>query len=179
MENLIHITAPEKMPFSEFYEKYYNKALSYAQRKTGHLQNAEDLVSETFLYCYIHYDNYNPTRSALSTWLYLILNSRIQNYFRDQKLTKDISELENQLFDESNLLDAEIYLEQLRSRLEKAITTLPERQQKIVTMRYFQELSSETIAHKLGLSTGNVRVLLSRALSKLEKNCRDLLEGFL
>ena len=64
-------------------------------------------------------------------------------------------------------LDRGIYLEQLRERILHAISRLPERQQMIVKMRYFENRSGEEIAQRLGITPGNVRVLLSRAIDKL------------
>ena len=40
-------------------------------------------------------------------------------------------------------------------------------QQTIVKMRYFEDRSGEEIARQLGITPGNVRVLLSRAIDKL------------
>ena len=80
--------------------------------------------------------------------------------------------------DQSIDLDEGVYLEQLHTALMKAIKSLPERQQKIVMLRYFENCSSEEIADRLNISPGNVRVLLSRALDKLSKMNDDYWKEF-
>lgn len=55
--------------------------------------DAEDLTEEAFVYCYRRYADYDPGKSALSTWLYLVVNSRIKNYYRDRKEAVDLEEL--------------------------------------------------------------------------------------
>lgn len=154
-------------PFEDFYSDNYNRVLYYVRNKIGSSEDAEDLVSEVFLYCYNHYSDYDPEKSSITTWLYLILNSRIKNYYRDHVTYADYEVVSQTMQDEAIDLDQGVYMEQLHGFLMKAISRLPERQQKIVKMKYFEDLSSDEIAERLGLSSGNVRVLLSRALNKL------------
>lgn len=173
----LKIIKREKLPFPEFYHLYYSQVVHYINKKINHLDDAEDLAGEVFTYCYSHYDSYDPEKSAMSTWLYLIVNSRIKNHYRDTKAFVDLESVVGVLPDETIDMDACIYLQQLRQQLEKALMKLPERQRTIVTMRYFEERSNSEIALKLGMTQINVRVQLSRALDTLEKNCGHLLEG--
>lgn len=157
----------EKPDYDTFYSQNYSKVLYYVKNKINSAEDAEDLTSEVFAYCWQHYDDYDPEKSAVTTWLYLIVNSRVKNYYRDHVTFADYDTVAQVMEDEHIDLDQGVYLEQLHGVLMRAIRTLPERQQKIVMMRYFQNLSGDEIARELGISPGNVRVLLSRALDKL------------
>lgn len=167
----------EKPDFSDFYNEWYQKTVQYVYRKIDNHHDAEDLVEEAFLYCYSHYDSYDPSKSAISTWLYLVVNSRIKNYYRDNKTNVDLDAVVDFIPDDQNDMDAGIYTEQLIAQVDRAIKTLPERQQKIVRMRYFENKTSEEIADILGISRGNARVLLSRAIASLEKQCAEFVKG--
>lgn len=167
----------EKPPFTEVYNAYYQKVVYYIQNKIGNVHDAEDLAGEIFLYCYSHYDDYDPAKSAVSTWLYLVVNSRIKNHYRDEKTYVELESVAGELRDDSVDMDACIYLQQMRLQLERAIEGLPERQRRIVTMRYFEERSNPEIARALGMTPGNVRVQLSRALDTLETLCGNIMEG--
>lgn len=157
--------------FEDFYEGNYRRVLNYVRNKITVNEDAEDLVSEVFLYCYNNFSSYDPEKSSITTWLYLIVNSRIKNYYRDHSITYvDYESVVDTMQDQNINLDQGIYLEQLHNALMKAIRGLPERQQRIVMMRYFENRSSDEIASELGISPGNVRVLLSRALTKLSAN---------
>lgn len=157
-----------KLSFEDFYQQNYNRALNYVRNKITVSEEAEDLVSDVFLYCYNHFDSYDPVKSSPTTWLYLIINSRIKNYYRDHSITYvDFESVADTMQDQGINLDQGIYIEQLHNALMTAIHNLPQRQQQIVMMRYFENRTSDEIALKLGLSPGNVRVLLSRALNKL------------
>lgn len=166
-----------KPKYESFYEENYKRVFFYIQKKIDNIEDAEDLASEVFLYCFTHYEEYNPDKSSIITWLYMIVNSRIKNYYRDHKIHVDLDSMSGFLQDESIDLDSGIFIEQLHNSLMTAIHKLPERQQNIVLMRYFEEKSSDEIAKIMNLSPGNVRVLLSRALDTLERYCGRILEG--
>ena len=164
---LYFVPEKKKPDYEEFYSGNYRRVLSYVKNKISNNEDAEDLVSEVFLYCYNHYENYDPDKSSITTWLYLIVNSRVKNYYRDHIAFADYESVSETIQDLSIDLDQGVYIEQLHSAIMSAIKTLPERQQRIVQMRYFQNYSNEEIAKVLGITPGNVRVLLSRSLTKL------------
>lgn len=161
----------EVPPFEEFYRQYYAQVFGYVQKRLCSREASEDFCSDVFVYCFEHYQSYDPKRSKLSTWLYLIVNSRLKNYYRDKRETVEFGELENVLFDDSDVMDRAVYAEQLRSFLAKALLDLNEKQRKAVVMRFFQNLEYSEIADELGVSAGNARVILSRALDKLAESC--------
>ena len=52
--------------------------------------------------------------------------------------------------------------------LAQKIQLLPEKQQQVIVMRYFQGREYEDIARCLCTTAGNVRVMLSRSLTRLK-----------
>lgn len=171
-----HLTEQQEQQFAEYYDQYYSDAVRYTNWKIGSLHDAEDLVEESFLYCYRHFQEYDPEKSTFRTWLYLVVNSRIKNYFRDQKQNVDLSELENVIPDMPEM-EQSIYLDQVRDCIARALQELPELPRRVVIMKYFMNKTSGEIAMELGLTPVNVRVLLSRTLPKMQKYCEDLKEG--
>ncbi len=171
------LATKEKPEFSVFYSENLQRTVQYIYKKLGNQQDAEDLAGDVFLYCYSNYENYDPRKSSLNTWLYLIVNSRIKNYYRDRRIYTDLDDVVGIIPDESNDMDACIYLEQATSHVRKAIDRLPEKQRRVVILRYFEEKTSEQIAGELGITPGNARVLLSRAIDTLEKMCADFVKG--
>ena len=176
MEKIRNIISPgrSKPAFEEVYDRYYFDILRFVSRRVDNSQDAEDLTSEAFLYCYSHYDDFDPEKSSVSTWLYIVVKSRIKNYYRDRRSEADISELENLLPYESDM-DRAVYLEELRGELASALDKLSEKQRTAVLQRYFQNKEYSQIALELGTTPGNVRVIISRALDRLEELCAGLL----
>ena len=167
-------TDRQKIPFEDFYNRYSGEVFGYLLKKTGSADSAEDLTSEIFLYCFEHYESYDPEKSALSTWLYLVVNSRLKNHYRDRKETVDWSELEEVLFSDVPDMERAVFLDEMRVTLAACIReSLSEVQQKVILMRFFGNRDFADIALELGTSAGNVRVIQTRALAKLCKSCRE------
>lgn len=81
------------MNFDEFYESNYRKVYVYFVRKGMIHCEAEELTQEVFLYCYNHFSDYDPCKSAITTWLYVIASSRFKNYCRDRKVTISLDQI--------------------------------------------------------------------------------------
>ena len=167
----------EKPPFESFYEAWYAKAVQYIYKKISNLHDAEDLASEVFVYCYSHYDDYDPAKSSLSTWLFMIINSRIKNFYRDTKESVALDSVIDVMADDRIDMDQCLYLEEVLGQVKEAIAQLDERKQTIIRLRFFEEKTNEEIAQIMGISQVNARVLLSRAVASLEKLCADIVKG--
>ena len=154
--------------FEQLYNENYLRVFRYAWKKVRNSDDAEDLAQNVFLYCYQHYEEYDERRASFSTWIFLVLNSRIKNYYRDRKSNVHIDEIIDILPDETDF-DHAIELEEMRNRLFSALETCTPVQAKIVQLRYFRKLSTREISIHTGLSEANVRTQLSRALKKIRE----------
>lgn len=158
------------IPFEQIYEKYYFDVFRFFVKRTENHQEAEDLTGDVFLYCYKNYNRYDPQKSAISTWLFLVAKSMLKTYYRDRKQNLDISDFEEWLIADDVDISRSVYIEQLRSFLADQIRHLPEKYQQAIIMRFFQEKDFDEIAQALNLSQGNVRVIITRAIAKLKQS---------
>ena len=157
------------IPFEEFYDKHYFNVYRYICKRIGVTEDAKDLTSEIFLSCFKSYDKYDSSKSSLTSWLYIITNNRLKNYYRDKKIFESIDNCINDValsYDDD--LDKSVYLDELRETLADALTSLPERSRQIMVMKYFDEKSTEEIANALGLTPVNVRVIATRSIKQLK-----------
>ena len=156
------------MTFEEFYEKNQLNVFRYICKRIGMTEDAKDLTSEIFLACYKNYEKYDPTRSSLNSWLYVIVNNRLKNFYRDKKMHEPIdAHIDSLALSYDDDMGKAAYLDELRDILADALELLPERSRQIIVMKYFDERSSEDIADILGLTPVNVRVITSRAIKQL------------
>lgn len=70
--------------------------------------------------------------------------------------------------------DAEFAHAELRVALGPALTTLDEREQKILTLRFYGYKTQSEIADQIGVSQMHVSRLLARALVKLRAHLADV-----
>ncbi len=157
--------------FERIYSQYYPSLLHYYSNKMQSIQDAEDLVNEVFLYCLRNLSRYDPSRASLSTWLFVIAESRWKNYClrlrRADPWDDQISSFPNS--NDDTEMEKAVWLEQLSECLAAALKTLDDRQRKIVILRFFEEKKPAEIADILGMDSNNVRVILHRALRLLQK----------
>ncbi|HEX9999234.1 MAG TPA: sigma-70 family RNA polymerase sigma factor, partial [Actinoplanes sp.] len=69
--------------------------------------------------------------------------------------------------------DYEFELAETRVALGPALATLDDREQKILTLRFYGNLTQSQIADRIGISQMHVSRLLTRALAKLRKELHE------
>ncbi len=161
------------MDYTAFYNTYYDRIVRFLAARCSSYQDAEDLASEAFLYCLNHWNDYDATKAARSTWLYMIVQSRWKNYCLRHKSYQPLEEME-ELLPDTTELERSVQVQELRDKLAEALEQLPDNQKRAIIFRFFADCSDEEIARRIGVSQGNVRVLIHRGLRKLEKECAGL-----
>lgn len=137
----------------------------YGYRLTGSVADAEDLTQQTLMIAHQKLDQLRCSKSAKS-WLCAILRSCWLKSIRRNKPTPashfemDLDEILEQKVDESTV--DEILIQQ-------AISELPDDYRLVLLMFYFEELSYQQIAEKLGVKMGTVMSRLSRAKDRVKR----------
>ena len=162
----------KKAAFEKYYHQYYQIVYGHFIKKIQNPAEAEDLTMEIFLKCWEKFDTFDPEKASFGTWLFVIVNNRLKNYYRDKKDFDPIDDLEQsesaQDSFENDLLQID-YLVSMRKYLAEALDVLPEIQRTIVIAKYYRNKNANEIAIEVGLTSVNVRVHLSRALAKIKK----------
>ena len=156
-----------KASFEEYFQTYYQQAFNYTMKKVSNISIAEDITMDTFIACYHRFDTFDPQKATFATWLYVALNNKIKNYYRDKKDNDSLEDHCELAVEHDDDMIKSIYLSEMRSALAFALETLNDTQKQIVIKKYFNGLSSNEIADELKLTPVNVRVQLTRALKKL------------
>lgn len=152
----------------ELYRGYHSKVARYI---SAHVQNAhdrEDLLQQVFLNAISALDSYDPSRSAVGTWLYTVTRNTVIDYYRKKEHEPVPTEL-----DELDLFPAESEEKTLTSEtleaLASALEKLPQRERNIIIYRFYYGISAKETAEKVGVSYSNVRFLQYSALKKLRR----------
>lgn len=144
------------------YEQYYKRLYNYFYFRIGNHHDAEDLTETVFEKVIEKYPKFDAARSPFDVWMFTIARNSLIDFTRKIR-TEELPE--NALANsnpERNVLENE------RDRaLADAVAELPEKEQNILTMKYFARLKNKEIAQILGYSRTNINVILHRALKKL------------
>lgn len=168
MDNLMQF--PVKPDFAAVYDKYYNRIYKYAYTILLNREDAEDVVEETFMLAYSHYDSYDPGKASVATWLSRIAHNQAVNMVRSASYRKraDMPEYYEPA-DKGPDPHAEY---EDRETILRLYSQLSEEEREFLNLRYVMELRDAEVAEMLGLNVKAVNKRYQRLLAK----CRGILE---
>lgn len=154
--------------FTLLMDKYKERVYWHIRRLVVSHDDAQDILQETFINVYKGLDGFAGD-SKLYTWLYRIATNECLRLFRNKKkfLVSDgeVNEKLIQQLHESSALDAD----QILVTFQEAILRLPEKQQLVFNLRYYDELSYEEISQILDSSVATLKTNYHYASSKIKE----------
>jgi RNA polymerase sigma-70 factor (ECF subfamily) len=162
--------------FDELVNRYLPKALAIARRFTNQVEDAQDLVQDTFLRAHQALGRYDE-RYAFSTWFYRILVNLCINFQKRKQrwgwLVPESADAKAELTASSTEVDhnPEAWQErqELREEIERALQSLSSEQRVVVTMYDLEGFTHREIAEILGCPVGTVMSRLHYGRLKLRK----------
>jgi RNA polymerase sigma-70 factor (ECF subfamily) len=157
--------------FGDLYDRYVDGIYRYLAFRVRNPTDAEDLSEQVFLRAWQAIGSYRPTGRPFSAWLYSIARNLVIDHFRASRPSVGLPEdaLAPAGFAEpAVVLDQTLAMDRFREALQK----LTPDQQQVIILRFIEGLGYEDVAEAIGKTSGTVRVIQHRALSKL----RQLLE---
>lgn len=159
--------------FGVLVKKYKTKVFNLAYSLTHDHAASDDLAQETFIKAYFALPRFK-LKSEFGTWLYRIAVNTIKDYIRKKVRIKKVN-FENEMKrliiqeDEMERKEKNQLEEQRRRLVHRAIQSLPEKYQLVLSLRDIQEFSYGEIASILNVSPGTVDSRLHRARKTLRK----------
>ena len=175
------VRAGDDDAFRELVERHSRAVFRVAYRITGRVEDAEDVVQETFLKAYRQLDRFEA-RANLRTWLHRIATNCAVDLLRARP-KREIAEEPETLERASGTPAGEmpppersLLGVQITERLGRAMTLLTEMERATFTLRHFEGLSIEEIAGMLGLKTGATKHSIFRAVRKVRRELQPFIE---
>jgi RNA polymerase sigma-70 factor (ECF subfamily) len=158
-----------KQTLVSIYEEHSPGIYRYAYRLLGDRDTAEECVAETFSRFLQAIQAGRGPRENVKAYLYRSAHNWIVDSYR-QKPASTL-ELNEELLSsghEGNPSD-EVSRKLLQDRLRKALSTLPYDQQRVVEMRFIDEMSHSEVAEELAKTEEATRALQHRAITSLRR----------
>lgn len=156
-------------------ERYRGELVNQALAICGKIEDAEDVVQETFCEAFKDPERLAQARS-LGALLRSINRANALNRVRDRKRESAKSGRRQIEAPARAVTTGGFSLLELRDSVAKAIETLPTHLRTVVVMRYWQHLSYEEIAAKLNVPPGTAGRLLYEATIALYDKLKTHLE---
>ena len=164
---LINETSDKEEGFRQLLIKYQQRLYEVIRRKTVSHEDADDVLQNTFLKVFRHIKSFEG-RSELYTWLYRIACNEVIDYQKRQSRIKT-SEIDHQV---SPKADSFVDVDDVIQSLNDAVAKLPDRQQMVFRMRYYDELSYKEMSELLQLTEVALKASFHHAVRKIEEEFR-------
>ena len=164
---LIRNPSSREAGFRDLVVRYQERLYQMIIRRVGSHEDADDILQNTFIKIFRHIESFEG-RAELFTWMYRIAGNEVINFQKRNQRKKTIE------LDPSVNLKADAYIDEadIAPAMEKMIAALPERQQMVFRMRYYDELSYKEISEILQLTEGALKASFHHAVKKIAEGFR-------
>ena len=131
--------------------------------------DTNDVLQNTFLKIFQNIKNFKGD-SKLFSWMYRIATNEAITFINNKAKRNGTTSQEMQTKIVENL-QSDVYFDgnEIQIKLQKAILLLPEKQQLVFKMKYFEELKYESMSEILGPSVGALKASYHHAVKKIEE----------
>ena len=170
------ILAGDDAAFANLVRKYQEQVHAYTYQKVGDFHIAEDITQETFLEVYQNLGKLrDPTK--FSKWLFAIANYLCIAWFRKNQSMSELLHESYTLKTETDSYSRYVALENERDAAEAQrelvqtlLSKLKESDQQLITLHYFDEMTSAEISSYLGVPQNTIKSRLRRAKQRLKQD---------
>ncbi len=156
-------------------EAFQKLLLEYQRPLYNHIRNivlnhddTDDVLQNTFVKVFQHLKKFKG-ESKLFSWMYRIATNEAVTFINKKaKQNGTTSEFIQAKIIENLQADSHFDGDAIQIKLQQAIVNLPEKQQLVFKMRYFEEIKYEEMSTILGTSVGALKASYHHAVKKIE-----------
>jgi len=158
----------QQVAFQKLLHDYQRPLYNQIRNIVLNHDDADDVLQNTFIKVFQNLKNFKG-ESKLFSWIYRIATNEAITFINQKaKRNNTTSEaLQTKIVDN---LKADTYFDgnEIQIKLQKAITLLPEKQQLVFKMKYYEEIKYENMSEILGTSVGALKASYHHAVKKIE-----------
>ena len=156
---------------TEVYERYATALYAFLLKRCRSKEISEDLVAQCFVKLLEHAPSLEWKGVPIGAWLYRVAANALSDHWRSAH-TRKSQPLDTDEWDPPSADDpvwnTEIAME--GERIQSAMDKLSERDQQVLTLRFYGGYETEDVAKTLDVSNNHAAVLTYRALGRMRKN---------
>ncbi len=154
--------------FKQLVESYQKPLYFHIRNIVLSHDDADDVLQNTFMKVFSNIGKFKG-ESKLYSWMFRIATNESLTFIEQRAKKQGISNVQLQQKTILNL-ESDVYFEgnEIQLKLQKAIATLPEKQQLVFKMKYFEEMKYENMSEILDTSVGGLKANYHHAVKKIE-----------
>lgn len=167
IEQLKNVQTKEKA-FRELITLYKERLYWHIRKIVISHEDADDVLQNTFIKVFKNIDKFNK-ESKLFSWMYRIATNESITFINKRAKKQNVTIDDYQKEIASTLTSDDFFTgDKIQLILQKAIATLPQKQQLVFNMKYFDELKYNEISEILETSVGALKASYFHAVKKIE-----------
>lgn len=155
--------------FEELLNQYKERLYWHIRTMLKSHEDTDDVLQNVFIKIYKNINKFKGN-SKLYSWMYRIATNESITFLnkRAKRLQISDEELQTKMI---NDLKSDVYFEgsEIQLKLQKAIAQLPQKQQQVFNMKYFQDLKYKEMSEILETSVGALKASYHHATKKIEE----------
>jgi RNA polymerase sigma-70 factor (ECF subfamily) len=158
----------QNLAFEELLMQYQKPLYHHIRNIVLNHDDTDDVLQNTFVKVFQYLKSFKGD-SKLFSWMYRIATNEALTFLK-QKVQKSGISSETLQTKAIENLKADVYFDgnEIQLQLQKAIAALPQKQQLVFKMKYFEELKYDEISEILGTSVGALKASYHHAVKKIE-----------
>lgn len=158
----------QNQAFQKLLRDYQRPLYNHIRNIVLNHDDADDVLQNTFVKVFQYLKNFKG-ESKLFSWMYRIATNEAITFI-NQKAKRNGTTSEAMQSKIVDNLKADSYFDgnEIQIKLQKAIALLPEKQQLVFKMKYFEEIKYEDMSEILGTSVGALKASYHHAVQKIE-----------
>lgn len=161
------------LDFTQLIKEYQEPLYWHLRRLVVNHEDARDLLQETLLQAWQKLDSIRD-EEAVRSWLYKIATHAAYRHLHRNRIhplsTEELSNMLLERLQSSSYVD---YEAEGLLRFQQAILTLSEQQRTVFTLRYYDEMSYEEIAHVIDSTAQSCRVAYHNATKRIQTYLKE------
>lgn len=159
----------QNVAFEKLLQQYQRPLYNHIRNIVLNHDDTDDVLQNTFIKVFQYLDGFKGD-SKLFSWMYRIATNEAITFI-NQKAKKNGTTSEAMQTRIVENLQADVYFDgnEIQLKLQKAILLLPQKQQLVFKMKYFEELKYEEISEIVGTSVGALKASYHHAVKKIEE----------
>lgn len=162
----IKIASTKEMAFRHLLQCYQERLYYHVRRYVHNHEDANDILQNTCIKIWNAIDNFRGDAS-LYTWLYRIAGNEAITFINKNKKRNEI-DIEQTSVKYKGVSD-HVEADEMLTKLQHAIDSLPEKQRQVFILRYYDELPYEQISTISETSVGALKASYHHAVKKIEE----------
>lgn len=167
IQELLHPKTQE-VAFKKLVKDYQKPLYNHIRTIVLNHDDTDDVLQNTFIKVFRNLSSFKG-ESKLFSWMYRIATNEALTFLQ-QKSRRFTTTSEELLQKQTEKMKADDYFDgdEIQFKLHQSISLLPEKQQLVFKMKYFQELKYEEMSEILDTSVGALKASYHHAVKKIE-----------